>query len=135
MNITAAKYANASGGILLVRDNGVDLYVDSGELYDRAKAGDFGSLGGPPAAEPEAAPVPQVVSRFQGRAALREAGYRDQIDAIMADPATDPLMVDAWNDAQEFRRSSSTVAAIGAVIGLTEEELDDLFKTAINIEA
>jgi len=76
-----------------------------------------------------------VVSRFQARAALRQAGLRSQVEAIMDDPATDPLVVDAWTDAQEFRRMSPTVLNLAAGLGLTDTEVDDLFRQAAMIEA
>lgn len=76
-----------------------------------------------------------VVSRFQARAALRQAGLRDQVEAIIDDPATDPLVADAWTDAQEFRRMSPTILALAGQLGLTESEVDDLFRQAALIEA
>lgn len=76
-----------------------------------------------------------VVSRFQARAALRQAGLRDQIETIIADPDTDPLVVDAWADAQSFRRMSPTVLALADALGLAETEIDDLFRQADTIEA
>jgi len=76
-----------------------------------------------------------VVSRFQARAALRQAGLRSQVETIIEDPATDPLVVDAWHDAQEFRRMSPTILALADQLGLTETETDDLFHQASLIEA
>lgn len=76
-----------------------------------------------------------VVSRFQARAALRQAGLRSQVEAIMDDPATDPLVVDAWADAQEFKRMSPAVLNLAAGLGLTDAEVDDLFEQAALIES
>jgi len=76
-----------------------------------------------------------VVSRFQARAVLRQAGLRSQVEAIMDDPATDPLVIDAWHDAHEFRRMSPTIIALADQLGLTEAEVDDLFHQASLIEA
>ncbi|QJQ93910.1 MULTISPECIES: hypothetical protein [Halomonadaceae] len=76
-----------------------------------------------------------VVSRFQARAALREAGLRDQVETIIADPNTSPIIVDAWNDAQEFRRMSPTIQALAGELGLDDEAVDQLFKQAAQIEA
>ena len=42
------RYANEVGGILVEQDDGVDLYVDSGELYESLKA----------QAAPYVAPIP-----------------------------------------------------------------------------
>lgn len=83
----------------------------------------------------EAVAVPQVVSKFQAKAALRGAGLLDQVEQMMADPAADPLTVLAWTEAQEFRRSSPTVAAMAQALGLDAAALDGLFITAAGIEA
>jgi hypothetical protein len=79
--------------------------------------------------------VPQVVSKFQAKAALRGAGLLSQVETLMADPAADPLAVLAWTEAQEFRRSSPTVAGMAAALGLDDAALDALFTTAAGIEA
>lgn len=78
---------------------------------------------------------PQIVSRFQARAALHLAGLLPQVETLIADPATDPIARLAWADAQEFRRTSPTVLQIAASLGLTESQLDELFTTAAGIEA
>lgn len=80
-------------------------------------------------------PVPQAVSRFQARAALHNAGLFSQVEAVMTEPDVDPLARFAWTDAQEFRRESPNVIAIAARLGLTGEQLDDLFVAAAQIEA
>ena len=75
------------------------------------------------------------VSRFQARAALLQAGLLDDIEAYMADPATDPFVRIAWQDAQVFKRQSPTVLSLQPLLGLTDEQLDDLFRFAATIEA
>lgn len=75
------------------------------------------------------------VTRFQARAILRRMGLRDQVEAIMADPETDPLTIDAWNDAQEFRRLSPTIIALADRLKLTDEQVDDMFQQAAQIDA
>lgn len=104
-------------------------------VSDTAKIGDSyenGEFISPP---PDPEPVPQVVSRFQGRAALHKSGLLKQVETIIADPETDPMVVIAWQDATEFRRDSPTVAALAVPLGLSETDLDDLFRQAITIEA
>lgn len=86
----------------------------------------------PPAAPPA---VPQSVTRFQARAALHLAGLLPSVEALMADPQTDALARIAWADAQEFRRTSPTVIAMAGALGLTEQQLNELFTTAAGIEA
>lgn len=84
---------------------------------------------------PPPLPVPEMVSRFQARAALHLAGLLDDVEALVADPQTDMLTRLAWQDAQEFRRASPTVAAIAAALGMSDAQLDDLFRTAAGIVA
>lgn len=79
--------------------------------------------------------VPQIVSRFQARAALHLAGLLDDVEALMAAPGTPALAKLAWADAQEFKRNSPTVLTMAAAIGLTETQLDELFTTAAGIDA
>lgn len=79
--------------------------------------------------------VPSSVSRFQARAALLQAGLLGDIETYMADPATDPFVRIAWQDAQEFRRNSPTVLSLQPLLGLTDGQLDDLFRFAATIEA
>ena len=79
--------------------------------------------------------VPQSVSRFQARAALYQAGLLAQIEAYMASEQADPIARLAWQDAQEFRRTSPTVAALAALLGLDDAALDALFTAAAQIQA
>lgn len=89
----------------------------------------------PVAVDPPPPGPPQVVSRFQARAALHLAGLLTAVEALMADPATDMLARLAWTDAQEFRRTSPTLLAMASALSLTDEQLDQLFITAAGIEA
>lgn len=89
---------------------------------------------------PEPAPVPpvfvpQVVSRFQARAALHLAGLLEQVESLMAAPEADSLARLAWADAIEFRRDSPTLVAMAAALSLTNEQLDELFITAAGLVA
>lgn len=91
--------------------------------------------GFPIAVDPPPPGPPQVVSRFQARAALHLAGLLTAVEALMADPATDTLARLAWTDAQEFRRTSPTLLAMASALSLTDAQLDQLFITAAGIEA
>ena len=96
------------------------------------KAGEIAPYVAPP---PQPTPVPAEVSRFQARAALLQTGYLDDIEAYMADPATDPFVRIAWQDAQVFKRNSPTVLSLQPLLGLTDGQLDDLFRFAATIVA
>lgn len=77
--------------------------------------------------------VPLVVSRFQARAALHLAGLLPSVEAAVAQ--ADDLTKLAWNDAIEFRRTSPALLGLASALNLTEQQLDDLFVTAAQIEA
>jgi len=96
------------------------------------------------ATEPDTEPAPEtieqwrsraVVSRFQARAALHEAGKLAEVEALMSADTTPVLARLAWQDAQEFRRTSPTVVSMGEALGLAPEDLDALFRAASLIEA
>jgi hypothetical protein len=74
-----------------------------------------------------------VCSRFQAKAALHLAGLLDTIEAVVA--AADPVAQIAWADATDFRRNSPTIAALAAGTGLTDAQIDDLFRVAMTITA
>ena len=74
-----------------------------------------------------------VCSRFQAKAALLQAGLLDQVEAVLAE--ADPVAKLAWADAVEFRRNSPTIAALAKSVDMTDEQVDDLFRAAMEIEA
>jgi hypothetical protein len=80
-------------------------------------------------------PVPERVTRFQAKAALAHFDYLATIEAVMADPATPALYRLAWADAVHYERTAQTVAAMGQILGLTDAQLDDLFRYAATVSA
>lgn len=89
---------------------------------------------GPLAVSNAPSPVPQVVSRFQAKEALRQAGLLGQADAIVA-ASNDPKLQNAWANANEFRRDSPGINSLAPAIGLNSAALDDLFRAAAGIVA
>lgn len=90
---------------------------------------------GPPPSEAEIttfiAPPPHSVSRLQARVALHRAGLLPQIEAAIAQ-ANGELQI-YWTDAQVFERDSTYIAQIAAAIGLTGEQVDQLFRDAATV--
>lgn len=76
-----------------------------------------------------------VVTPLQAKVAIREAGLREQVENIVADPEADPLVVDAWHEAREFRRMSPAIIALADKLGLTDEQIDALFEQAAGVMA
>jgi hypothetical protein len=97
-------------------------------------------LGSHDPSKPAPPPVPQVVSRFQGREAMWQTLHGDTTlfeaaEAVLADPDTPAMYRRAWDDLQEFRRDSEMLAAIAGMLGLTAAQIDALFILAASIQA
>ena len=75
------------------------------------------------------------VSRFQARVALYNFGLLDAVNKMMSDPATPFTAKEAWESAGVFKRNSPTVITLGAGLKLTEEQIDELFKAALETQA
>lgn len=74
-----------------------------------------------------------IVSAFQAFEALDVFGYLDAAEAAIAE--ADKKSQRAFHKATEFRRDSPTVLAIAASLGISELQLDALFRYAATIEA
>lgn len=75
-----------------------------------------------------------VVSRFQARAALIQAGLIDAAETAIRGSG-DQMMIAAWDHALEFRRLSPAIIGMGAALQLTDEAVDGLFASAALITA
>ena len=82
------------------------------------------------------APIPASITRRQAKLALLGAGLLDAvqpaIDAIPDATMRSAAQID-WDDALEFERNNATLAALAADLGLTPDQLDDLFRTAATL--
>lgn len=87
-----------------------------------------------PAVEPAPAIVPESVTAFQAQAALQLAGLLDTVIDYINQPSTPVLTKLAWDKALHFERHSPMVTTIGTELGLTEQELDNLFIQAATIK-
>lgn len=81
-----------------------------------------------------AAIVPQEVSRFQAKEALRQAGLLPQADAVVA-ASNNATLQNAWANANSFKRNSPGINALAPAIGLDDAGLDALFTAAAGIVA
>lgn len=92
--------------------------------------------------DPNAEPPPEfptVVSRFQGLAAMLQTPHGDgrlldAVEALIADPQTDPMYKLAWNNLQEFHFDSEMLIALAGTMGLTEQDRINLFILADSIK-
>lgn len=76
--------------------------------------------------------VPQVISRRQAKQALLKAGLLDVADAAISASGDRAAQID-WVDAQEFRRDWATLISMQNALGLTDEQIDDLFRLAATL--
>lgn len=75
------------------------------------------------------------LSRFQARHTLRHFGYFGQVEMYMtSDDATD-LERDAWADAQVFRYRSATMDKLAALLEISDEQRDEMFRYGLTVEA
>lgn len=122
------------------------LYTADGEykIGDEYEGQTYDGLGEIPAwlsteapeqpVEPD--PVPYSVTRAQGKAALIQASLWSSVLAFVEsieDPTEKALAEVALNDTLDWRRDSPFLSQAAAAIGLSSEQLDDLFTAAAQI--
>lgn len=80
---------------------------------------------------PDAPTVPQSITPRQAKLALLGAGLLDQVELMMnsADRATEIT----WQYALSFDRDDAMLNALAAQLGLTSEQVDDLFRAATTL--
>lgn len=72
--------------------------------------------------------LPEFVSPYQARVALLNAGLLDSVNAAVA-AAPDSVKL-AWEYATVVERNSPMIAALAGILGLTAEQVDQLFIAA-----
>lgn len=123
------RIVNEAGGILLDRDDDSlpSLYVDSGDLYDKAMAGEFGTVTEytPPTYEERLAEA-----RSRAKLSRREffLGLDDMgiYDTIMAADLPKKAQIEL-DTATEFDRTWPTLVDMANDLGFTDADLDQLF--------
>ena len=103
------------------------------ESYGYAYLGWLAEGNTPDPVDPLPVAIPQIVSRFQGCAALMQAGCLDDVETYMA--SADPFEQLAWRTITEMRRDSPMTEKIGLLLGLNDVMIDDLFRFAGTISA
>lgn len=86
-------------------------------------------------AHAEALRLSKTVSMRQARLALLASGILSQIEAAIAalpEPDKSAVTIE-WEYAQEVKRSHAWVIALGIQLGLTDQQLDDLFTLAASL--
>lgn len=87
-------------------------------------------------------PVPSVVTLFQGRTVMRAMPgpppfptLFDAVDAYVEAHKTDNhALYDAWNYSNGFDRHGALVGSLAPAFGITEDQLDAMFRAGANIK-
>jgi hypothetical protein len=74
--------------------------------------------------------VPFSVTPAQAQIVLYEAGLLEQVDAAMSDPDAYRPMTIWYNKATAYERGSPYIQAMGYELGLTDEQMDEMFIAA-----
>lgn len=123
VNVVEAERADIWEGVLLVPDPD-GLAVIGGTWTEE------GGFVAPPEPEPVIV-VPQSVTPLQARRALRKAGIKAEVDAYVE--TLDDDAQDAWEYALSVERNNPIVLGAGAALGMTEQQMDDLFILAATL--
>ena len=75
------------------------------------------------------ATVPKVISMRQARLALLDAGLLATVESAIANGLDEAMKIE-WEYATEVRRDWSSLIALTEALGMTSQELDDLFQLA-----
>lgn len=124
--------------------NGVTYIPNNPSLPEYHKLQDWIAAGNTPepeytseelSAHAEALRLSKTVSMRQARLALLASGILSQIEAAIAalpEPDKSAVTIE-WEYAQEVKRSHAWVIALGTQLGLTDQQLDDLFTLAASL--
>lgn len=80
----------------------------------------------PPEEDPNG--IPSVITCVQGRLALLQAGLLDAVESSIKS-ATREVQI-FWEFATEWHRSNAVLISLGTTLGLSEPQVDDLFRIA-----
>lgn len=75
-----------------------------------------------------------VITQYQARAALNNAGLLSDVEALMADPTTDADIKLQWNHKPRIRRLHPATTSMASALGWSDTQLDDLFRAAMKLE-
>jgi hypothetical protein len=126
------RYAILDANSVVINIAVADESWEPSEGLTKREAGDGCEIGGrwtgsgwePKPIPP--APVPASITPLQARRAVRAAGLLDAVNAWIATQPDDAQ--EAWEYCIEVRRDSPLIAGAQEGLGLTSEQVDDLFR-------
>lgn len=75
-----------------------------------------------------------IATAWQARAALLAAGLLDDVEALLADPSTARDIKLMWQHKPTIRRTHQTTIDMARALGMTDTQLDDLFRAAVQLD-
>jgi len=84
---------------------------------------------------PPPPPIPSTVTRFQALAVLAAGGYLSTIKTYIVTLGEDNITRLAWENAADWERTSPTLNALAAMLGLSDAQVDELFIAADQVSA
>jgi len=129
-NGTHIRTSDGMRGDLLEFPDAVRILPESAAL---AAADGFELVPAPPPPPP---PVPGEIANWRAKAVLGLAGMLSAVEAAlnaMPEPAR-TVAIAAWNGGADLARSGPTVLALSTTLGLTDDQVDDMFRQAAALE-
>lgn len=81
--------------------------------------------------EADPSPVPSPLPAWRVRTVLRRRGLLGQVNALIAKlPEPQRILVEEQIESAQFERNHPIIEQFGAALGLTSEQLDDIFREA-----
>ncbi len=102
------------------------------EAYQQPHQAAFDTWAAAQQEEAPPAPVPDVVTPRQIRWALNAASLRATVEGAIA--GADQNTKDAWEFSNEVRRDNPLLNGLAAALGMSSEQLDELFRLAASFE-
>lgn len=123
-----------NGAGLILRTVIVNTLDDMPGLIDASIGGGVGDsvIAGVLVPAPVVVPVPAAVTMRQARLVMHSAGLLGPVLAAIAampEPAKTAATIE-WEYSNELQRDHALVTALGAALGLTSSQVDDLFRAA-----
>nr|WP_324259037.1 hypothetical protein [Cellvibrio fontiphilus] len=75
-----------------------------------------------------------VITSYQAKCALADAGLYDLVETAINAPETPIRIKLAWREGLNFQRNNPMILLLTERLGLTNEQVDDLFTAALMIE-
>ena len=137
MAISSVAYGNPQKNSFIVVDDGISMFVSNDPNNpERQLINEWVKVPGNNITD-FVADVPSSVSNYQARTLLIELGLFSMVDKALrgADSSitANQIALTAWDYANDYYRNSAFVEAMGAVLNLSDKQIDDMFIAASKI--